>query len=297
MSIPLFDYIKSLLPRLRKDDILEDLRITKGELESSKGMYALASAELTAIKWSYGELVDLTKVFYRNYKSSVGKGKNVTDDIAKALPNVLVNLGFINDQIEKIIGEDVLNADLSAKKAILIRSCEYLAFISKYSYDFLLYAVSSEAVAKKTATDVPMSEAKLQFVKNNILQFSTLLTVYSKTPDKFKEDFNNIPDVIVSGDNVSTVASVFSNGALDPYGSVLQKGFIGSPIYHIRLIFAEWQADRYKVCKDKRQMLELRVMQLKLLQEDLNDPSLERQIEYLQGRIDKLDRKLADMET
>lgn len=297
MSIPLFDYIKSLLPRLKKDDILEDVRVTKGELDNLKKTYDMTVKEFTDFKWKAEVSQSLIKTFYRNYKSSVGKANDIVADIAKALPNLQDNTHFVETQLEQLLGDDVLNAGLTAKKAVLIRACEHLSFLSRYGLDFLDYLLCAESAVKGQTMNMMMSNATVERVEKEILTFSQLLTYYSKPKDKFKSGLDDIPDVVLDDNNAATVASVFSHGVLDPYGSVLQQGFIGSPVYHIRLIFAEWQADRYKVCKDKRQMLELRIMQLKLLQEDLNDPSLERQIEYLQSRIDKLDRKLADMET
>jgi hypothetical protein len=97
--------------------------------------------------------------------------------------------------------------------------------------------------------------------------------------------------------NANAVGSVYPGAKMDPYMSLTTKGIYGDH----RSITSAWSLPNgkltvIKAAKDKRQMLELRLMQLKMVQEDLQDPGLGKQIIYLQDRIDKLDRKLEEME-
>lgn len=297
MAIPLFNYVKSLLGHLRKDDILEDLRVTKGEFENLRQTYQLFTDKEAGYTWKAKATSDLTKVFYRNFKAPGTKLTNTfVLDVSGTIPTIVQNLELIDKELEQVLGADVLNEGLTAKKAILIRACEHLSFLSRYSLDVLNYVICAESAPKDYPLDRMMSKASVEWVESHILPYAQLMSIYARAADKFKAQMTEIPEVVLNDANASTVAAVFTNEKLDPFGSMLVQGFTGSPIYHIRLIFAEWQANRYKASKEKKQVLELRLMQLKLMMEDMQDPGLEKQIQYLQDRIDKLDRKLADME-
>lgn len=77
----------------------------------------------------------------------------------------------------------------------------------------------------------------------------------------------------------------------------LPQGFVGSPIYSIRLIFAQWEADRYRGLKDRKKMMELRLLHLTLLKENGNtDVDVEKEIIYLQKRVSDIDFNLDKIE-
>jgi hypothetical protein len=62
------------------------------------------------------------------------------------------------------------------------------------------------------------------------------------------------------------------------------------------MVVAEWQSNRYKANKDKKKTLELRLLHLKLQNEGKDDPKIEKEINYIQGRVDKIERYLKDVE-
>ena len=77
----------------------------------------------------------------------------------------------------------------------------------------------------------------------------------------------------------------------------LPQGFIGSPIYSVRLVFAQWESDRYRALKDKKRLLELRYLHLKLMKDqNQSDINIEREITHLQKHITTIDYKLSKIE-
>jgi hypothetical protein len=296
MAFNLFSYIKSLLPRLRKDDILEDLRVTKGSFETLRGVYDGVLSKLSDYKWNSKQNEALSKIFYRNYKSSLGKATNIPVDFAKTIPVLLANLAIVDRELDQILGADVLNEGLSAKKAILIRACEHFSFIARYSLDLINYILCAETLAEGQTIDQAISPATVQYIESNILNFAVILSAYTRPTDVFSNSINEIPDLIISSNNVGAVSGVYSDAKLDPFQVLTTHGFSASPIYRVRLVIAEWQATHYKSIKDKKQMLELRLLRLKMKEDGTEDPGLEKQIQYLQDRIDGYEHKLAEME-
>lgn len=291
----LSDFISSILLRLRKDEVLEDLRITAGELERVVlPAYIDANKYFKSGKFESPEGQEAVKVFYRNYKANRAN-KNLVVEIHDRLPALLKNLQFVSDENDDLLERDILKDGLTAKKAVLLRAAEQLSFISRYSVDFLNYLLVCETLSKggQAERSAPLVEKKLV---DNVVNFARLLSVYGQEPDEFKEAFDSIPDVIVNEKTYSALAAVYSAGKLDPMETLVMSGFEANPIYHIRLVVAEWQADRYKVYKDKKRMLELRLLQLKMMDDKNPDPKVEREIEYIQNRIEGLEFKMAKME-
>ena len=88
-----------------------------------------------------------------------------------------------------------------------------------------------------------------------------------------------------------------SSGKIDLFDN-LPTGFIGSPIYTVGLVFAQWEADRHKELKDKKKLLELRLLHLRLLQEQgKGDANQEKEITYLQRRVTDIDYKVSKIES
>lgn len=62
-------------------------------------------------------------------------------------------------------------------------------------------------------------------------------------------------------------------------------------------MFATWEAQRYQSLKDKKKLLELRYLHLKMLQESGNsDANMEKDIMYLQKRCTDIQYKLTKIE-
>lgn len=291
----LLTFLGSMLSRLRKDEVMEDLRITAGEFERLViPAYDEAAKFFKSNKFECKDLQEAIKGFYRNYKGERAD-KNIIVEIHSRLPNLCKNLDYISEQNEALLSSDILKDGLTAKKAIMVRAAEQMSFISRYAMDFLNYVMVCETLARgeQAERSAPIVEQK---IIANIINFARLLTVYGQDPAEFQELLVDLPDVIVNEKNYGALAAVYSSNKIDPLESVVMQGFESNPIYHMRLVVAEWQANRYKVYKDKKRMLELRLLQLKMIDDKNLDPKIEREIEYIQNRVEGLEYKMAKME-
>ena len=292
----ILDFIRSILPRLHKDQILEDLRITSGELDKCvRPAYEDAAKYFKSGKLKSSESAEVSTAFYRNYKGSHVNKQNMILEIESKLGNVIKNLAFVTEQNEDLLERDVLRDGLTAKKAILVRSAEQLSFIARYSIDLLnhVYMCETKTLDGAVTNLVPIQLAALIA---NVPNFAAIFSVFAKEPEKFKADFDTMPDVVLNEKTYASLSSVYDADKLDPLQTLLIAGFEGNPIYHLRLVVAEWQAERYKLNKDKKRMLELRLLNLKMIAEKNPDPKIEQEIEYIQNRIESLEFKMKKME-
>jgi len=73
----------------------------------------------------------------------------------------------------------------------------------------------------------------------------------------------------------------------------IAKGFIGNPIMHLRLLFVDLTALRLEAMKDKRKLLELRLLELRSFNNDgSTNPKLSKQIAFYEDKLNKLDMKI-----
>lgn len=302
MNLNLLGFIKSLVPYLTKNDIIEDVRVTKAELETVTIPAVSQAAEHFKVqKLESPASKALVSMFYRNYTLSNSAGSsNIASEIAGKMKVVLENLMFVETAFEQVLGDDIVTEGLSLKKAILIRAVDQISFISRFTMDFLTVLYAKEAAVtnegpnsvEAMAVSRPMNER----VTDNLPLFARLLSVYGDKKFSLDKRFEYVPDVVLSEKTQSAVIATYGENKLDPYMTPKTSGFFENPIYHLRLGIAEWQANRYKVMKDKKRMLELRVLHLQMLKEKKNDPKVEQEIAYIQSRIEKIEYAMAKAE-
>lgn len=296
----LLGYIKSLMPHLGKDDVLEDARITKSELELTVIPAVRQAAEHFKVsKFQSVEVKNLSTIFFRNYDLAKSSSSvNIASEIYSKLPFVSENLNFIEKEFESVSNPDILTEAITAKKAILIRALDQISFISRYTLDLLTYIYVQETAAADPQAEGELGISKItaQRVIQNVAVFANLLTVYGNKSFMLEKRLDHIPEVLLSEKTVDSVSSTFDADKLDPLNIPFAMNFFYNPIYHVRLIVAEWQASRYKANKDKKKMLELRLLYLKMLGDDKKDASVEKEIAYTQERIDSLEYSMKKME-
>lgn len=292
MSI--FNFIKGMLPRLQKADIEEDVRITLKELSQVAIPQYFSAGEVFRVnKFNSDEVKLFEKSFYKQVDLK-NKAPNFIIDIHTALQRLQTNLSYVQKLVTDVLEADLLNEGLTAKKAHVAKAAASISFASNFSIQFLNHVMVLESIA--AGSDDELAPAEVKYIDERYEKFFDVLNHYAMDTSKFQELFTEIPDVVITSKNAASIMQVFKPLQLDPFGASLQKGFTGNPIYHVRLVFAAWQAKRYNANKDKKKLLELRLLQLKSLHDKSPNPRLEQEINYIQNRVSRLDRELRDVE-
>jgi hypothetical protein len=102
--------------------------------------------------------------------------------------------------------------------------------------------------------------------------------------------------MIIDKDSFEAASSIYKREAIDPIGGGMVAGFEMNPIYHFRLMIAEWQADRYKSYKEKKKLLEVKLLNLKIAKDGKRDPKLDREVNYYESLVEDLEYKMSKME-
>lgn len=296
----ILNFIKQLLPRLDKDRVLEDLRLTSTELDTVViPSYTHASEYFRSNKIKSDANKDLSDIFYRKFDlQGTSKSSTFVGDIARRLPYLRDNIEYVKGLIEELMERDIIGEGLTAKKAVLLRSAEQMSFISRFATDLLNLMYVNEAIASDANIEenLRLSQHDVNMINKNIGIFSAWLSDQGIPNKDYIKLYLNIPEVVVNTRNENAIISAYKEKDLDPFSAPFVSGFTGSPIYTVRLIVAEWQSARFKANKDKKKMLELRLLHLNLINEKKNDPKIEQEIDYIRGRVERIESYIRETE-
>jgi hypothetical protein len=276
---------------------MEDIRVTKDELvQIAIPSYEEANLYFGNKKFTSKSALDLVAVFERNYRSRLGKRTvSVVEEIGEALKVVYSNLKATEDAIETLVSKTTLTETITARKAVLVRMAEQMSYVSRMSIDFLNLIYTYEQIeANVEYAEVTVFQKK--HVIPNIALFAKVLEAHTFSPADFKRKVDNIPEIIIDKDGFDAASSIYKRELIDPIDGPMLQGFEMNPIYHFRLMIAEWQANRYKSYKEKKKLLEVKLLRLRLLREGKRDPKLDKEIDYIESLVGKLEYSMSKME-
>lgn len=287
-------FMASLLPSFTKDTVLEDLRLTHAEYkEFTIPAYATALPLMKSWKFKSEILDDQFSRFARMVK---GSGNPVVV-IHNNFKNIMENIEIVEKAIEKSYNEEVAGAGMTYSKSTLLQLAEAFAFVSKYARKWLIYIYIQETKELPDAEDLSesLTPAEKEWIEANFISFCTAFGVVSGEGNQMKKRIEDIPDIVVTSENVETMTATLGENKIDPFQLKLIPIWM-NPIYHIGMFVAEWQADRYKAAKEELRLLQLRKLNLERLGEGKPDARLQKEISYTETRIQALNYKIAKME-
>ena len=293
------DYVSSLLPSFTKSRMSEDVGIIREELKNS------TTPPYTAMVKAYGntkfkakELQSFEEEFKRGVKSRF-RGNSVAV-IEQTLKRMETNTDLVDRMVSEYYADDVMRDAMTFLKINLIQYIETMSFVCRYARRHLIWVVSVEnhAVTGGEGYGETMTAGELEWLRVQRANFFQALTVMGgekSEPTVLEGLFKSVPDIVVTKDNVPVIEKTVGVQKTDPFQFGLIPVWL-NPIYHVRMKIAEWQVKRYKTAQKEKEVLELRLLQLKLSQQGKSDPRLQQQIEYNEGRLQKLNYELQQME-
>ena len=291
------NFIASLLPTFTKNRVIEDGRLTRSEiLEHSEPAYKSAAELLGKWKFKSEEAKDIVETFDRMVKKD--RGQNMIVTINNAWKDILENLDHVEKMVDKTLNIEIVGASMTYTAANLLQFNEAVAFVSKYARKVLVYIYICETAAYEengSGLENSLSKVEIDWIKANLVSFCTAFNVVSGKPQQIQKQFSDIPDAIVTADNVHTLGATIGEDKIDPFQMSLIPIWM-NPIYHVGMFVAEWQADRYKAAKEEVRLLQLRKLNLEKLSEGKPDAKLQKEITYMETRIQGLNFKLDKME-
>lgn len=296
----LFAFVKKLLPRVDRTSVAEDLRTTEKEIQNVAIPSWEAAVEFFKLnKPKSQEMESLRTAFYHEFDlRGAVKSSNLVQEIQKRLNYLLENVVYAQELLDSEVERDIITSGLTARKALILRTASNLSMISRYLPALLnyLYMAEAKAVNKSLEEGLQISKAEVKWVENHFKVFANLFSKYGIPKKEFEKYLKKTPDIYVGGQAGEIAATGITSGTVDPFEELGMAGFVGNPIYRVRMVIAKWQNDRYESAKAKKRQLELRLLYLKSQTEGEENAQLVNEIDRLQARIEKYDSYLREVE-
>jgi hypothetical protein len=287
----LFNYLRSLLPRLERNSVLKDIENIRRELREEtlpSFKTAVEHFKKSELKSEFSKGFD--KLFQKEVKTRF-KG-NYIIQLNGILNHMHENIGNVEGLVEKYFGDEIVRSSMTYTHVSLMQYIEAMSFASRYARTLLRMTIQSEIEVARQQTDSNvMTKAERQFVQINQMQFMIVMRAMDKTQRELEKIFAEIPDIEADESNARAVMAATGVKRLDPMGFSNTSGIM-NPIYHFRV----WRTDvahaKYEAAKEERRQIEYMILDLQRAQEGKDDPKIQKAIEYHQSRLDKLNTEI-----
>ena len=244
----------------------------------------IASKNLPAVKSN--------KIFTTLYKNCNIRASNNYEALEKMRESFL----YISKQnvklkqmIDSNMQEVITDKTMTAKSAVCVRILTDINSMCSYVLDLLYFIIVDEKVSE-------LPKIKFKRIKEGMVIFTDLFKTYGYEFSKTIESVNEVSDEIIRKDATN---STLVDAMLSSTGKSIKlplSGFIGNPIYHVRMWFVDRASKKYESLKVKKQLIELKLMELKLDANNNSDPSLTKQIQYYEDKLANIEYNIEKYE-
>lgn len=287
----LFNFVKSLFPTFKRDELLDSvITIRKSVMEHSVQAYRSADQVWGSTPFASKQAKAMEKT-YRTEVGLTGRQSMITS-ISTIMQNTLKVLDLIAEKGKAIYGENEAAMGLTFQKATILRIVTIAEFANKYSLDLLNYIYTVEAQAIKGGEGIEnISKAEEDQLTSQFLDFCVAMNVLNVDMSSLGKALNELPDAVVSEMTERTFISTIGSKKIDPF-QVRNFSVRKNPFYVFGMMIAERQEKKYKAKKETVELLQLRLMHLQKLRDKTQDASLDKEINYYQGRVTSLNHEL-----
>lgn len=205
---------------------------------------------------------------------------------------VVVNKEYNNviKLLNNELNDNITDKSITAKEAAILKMINDIGALSAYMFD-LMYLV----LLGTDETSYP--KIKLTKIKENLGTFTEAFKVYN----------NNYPKLIKTLGKVSNETININDGKDSHYDLLLSKtgklvnlpiakGFVGNPIYHVRMWLLDRDIKKYESQKDKKRLIELKLTELKLEESHQSNEKLKKQIAYYEDKLSDIEYDIEQFE-
>lgn len=291
----ILEFSRSLLPDFTRARILEDIEITRRELnEATLPPYRTAEDLFGKKKLLSTYSQTFESVFDRDVK--INHKGNFIVGIYETLENMVENIDMVERLVHKRFASDVIKDAMTIFKLNLLQYVEMMSFVVKYARRLLIVVLTAEVNAANKENEMDgILDSEIQYLAAGRDSFNRGIRVMSDKKKTVEDRFDSIPEIGANDDAIQMANATAEPLDLDPFAfGLIPLGL--NPIYHVRLAISEWQAKRYRTAEEESRMLEFRLLQLQEIARGNKDAALQQQIEYNQNRLNKLRYSLKEME-
>ena len=290
-------FFSKLLPNFERNNVAEDVQMLRDDISNNLlPAYKQATTITHDRKFASQIVSDFDEVF--RLSAPAYKRVGYFNGMIAFLTGMADKLDLVARLIPEMFAKDITRESLTYRKTALLQYLSVARFVNEYSARQLLRLVAAEQMAqlgKVDQTDTQLSPAEKSWLTDNQSAYFQAIQFLSLPLKDLSSAFERIPEITVVPERFNEIAHTVGAGNLDPMGLGLISGD-WNPIYHLRSLWVERQVEAYQRDKETKRALELRLMALRKAYDGTQDAKLESQIEYIEGRLSRINHSINEME-
>lgn len=290
----ILDFLKTMLPTFKKKDLLGDLNTTLSNLnECTIPVYDKYAQEMRSFNFSTQEAKSLISAFQSHVKQRKG---NIIVTIAHGLHEAADVGASMQKSIDKRFQDDISRDGLTYNEAQTLQILSAFSFFERYARRLLSYLIILETGKFDNGNSMTsLTDGHKQYIIQYFTPFCMLLNAYTQGAKAVLDALKNVPELEIIPENDAAIVAIQGKDKVDPFRMGLISANV-NPFYWWGMRKAISAVKRYDEAKEERNMLELRLMHIKNLQQGQNNPDIEKEIQYNEDRLSRIQAEIRDFE-
>lgn len=263
--------------------------IMKEDVEVILAEVMKATREQVIPTWEMVEGLD-NKLFDKKVISNMIRplgAKNI-DDAIKKIIKVNNSISQMESQITALVDslpESIVTKHSTYRESAIVNLINDISTFATYQPDFIMASL-------KAGSD-GYNKAKTKTIKDGVVSFVSMITYFSNLSDNIKQ-INKIDNEIIINEENKKTASLLAKTDIN-FVTVPVNALIDT-IYSIRVFLVDVEIKKYENLINKKNLIELRVLELKKSQDGGADTSTKKAIATYVREIENIEYKLKKIE-
>lgn len=215
--------------------------------------------------------------------------KEYLNIIKKLLNNIVKEQKNITNLIDKELNDYITSKGSTAKDLSIMKLVTDISSIVFYIQDMCYYILVDDK-------DTSLPKIRLNDIRKYSGSYINLFPVFYKDFSKYVKDISKVSEETVYRETPKVIMMDMLFKSSGKFLKLPASGFNGNPIYHISMWLVDKEIERYELLKDKKKLIELKLLELKLQEQNESNPKLKTQIEYYEEKISKLEYNIKEIE-
>lgn len=290
----ILSHVRALVPTFERNELLRTLQNLQDEHAETLMPLVQDLRDTFAEHQFISPLLD-------QYRMALGRyvnlgGVNPLMLMLTSLERLQANFPYLEREVKSRFSISFTTANLTYDRANVMRYIETVGFYIRYARKFILFVVADEARGKGKATPAEWNRGEREWISSNLGAFAGMLNAINLTEHELKAAINKVSNAEITEETYDVAVRSLGTGKLDP---MRIAGFSPTDnyIFSFGKAIVEWQNKRFQAAKDELYATQLRLQEMREMAQGGNaSPKLQVLIKTTEGRVEKLDAQIAEIE-
>ena len=203
---------------------------------------------------------------------------------------ICVTKTHIVNMIKAYLPSTVVEGGISYRQAAILRFCSDINGMVMFFLDLSYVALQTEN------KPLNFSKKKTAELDEGIKSFAIMIQQYFNNINSTIKKISNASDEPISHNETEAFNKIRGMSTGELVRLPVTKGFIGNPLYSIGMWMVDSDIEKIEALKDKKKMLEYRLMELRLDSNGENSEKVSKMVEYYEDQVDAIEYKIKKLQ-